>query len=376
MRIIYPYNEILPRKKAHDIFIMHTCAAFAELGWDVTLLIGKGSDGDSLFSYYQINPSQNLHITPLFILRKNNPFGISWNLPFFLGSQFKIQKMHPDCVFLSVRKQATFHLLRKVSKVRYIYEAHELLYYPNQPIPKTYDLQLEKMMLSRTDLVTVTTSALKEILLNPPYALKVPVAVIPLAVQASPLPPPPPADPLMLMYVGQLYSGQGLPSLLSALASVQDVHLKIVGGRAEEIFHLSKLAKELAIAERVEFLGFLAPHQIPPIAKDAHAFVAPFENRGRMPYVAHTKLFEYAEWGRPVIAPRLPLVEEHFQDGKGALLFDPGDTASLAGCIVALKQEPLRQKLQAEISSYSGRFSWQSRALAYATLLQQLSLNP
>jgi glycosyltransferase involved in cell wall biosynthesis len=372
MRIIYPYNEILPKKRAHDLFIVHECAALAELGWDVTLLVGKGSEKNTLFSHYHISPSACLHIAPLFIIRKNNPLHISWNLPFFFNCQRRIRNMRPDYVFLSVRKQAAFHLLRKVPKVRYVYEVHELCYYPNQSLPKTYKLQLEKMILARVDLITVTTTALKEILLHPPYGLKVPIEIVPLAVQAIPLPPPPPPDPLVLMYVGQLYTGQGLPCLLSALAEVQNVQLKILGGTTEEIFHLSKLAKELSISDAVEFLGFIPPQQIPSIVKNAHAFVAPFENVGRMPYVAHTKLFEYSEWGRPIIAPRLPIVEEHFQDGKGALLFEPGNASSLAGCIVALKQEPLRQKLQAEISSFAGGHSWKNRAATYAKLLQNL----
>src|SRR5262245_12699498 len=118
--IIYPYNAILPQKKAHDIFIVHECAAFAELGWDVTLLIGKGSDNKALFSHYQISSSENLHVKELFILRKNNPLRLSWNLPFFWACQNLIRKQHPDCVFLSVKKQAAFHLQRKIYGVRYV----------------------------------------------------------------------------------------------------------------------------------------------------------------------------------------------------------------------------------------------------------------
>src|SRR5262249_55901950 len=127
--------------------------------------------------------------------------------------------------------------------------------------------------------------------------------------------------------------------------------------------------KKLAISERVDFLGFIAPCQLPSFVKEAHAFVAPFEKTGRMPFVAHTKLFEYAAWGRPFIAPRLPIVEEHFPDGKGVLLFEPGNPQSLAECITALKHEPTRRKLQEEIALFSGTFSWQTRAEAYASLL-------
>lgn len=368
MRIIYPYNEILPEKKAHDLYIVHECAALADLGWDITLLIGKGRESRSLYSHYQISPSAHLHIKPLFMIRKNNPFNLSWNFPFFVQCQRTMQRERPDVVLLSVRKQGAFHLSRKLPGVRYVYEVHELSSYPHQPPPSTQEFHSEKEMLERADLITVTTSSLKEILLAPPYSLTVPIAVVPLAVRATPLPPPSAASPLVVMYVGQLYEGQGVPTLLRALQQVKNVHLKIIGGKPQEIAHLTHLAQTLGIAHAVTFLGFTLPGQIPALVKEAHAFVAPFENTGRMPYVAHTKIHEYIEWGRPVIAPRLPIVAEHFPNG-GALLFEPDSTTALAECMTLLQQKPIRQKLQAEISSPSGRFSWQTRAQSYATLL-------
>jgi glycosyltransferase involved in cell wall biosynthesis len=370
MRIVYPYNEILPRKKAHDVFIVNECAALSALGWDVNLLAGAGSEREKIFSHYQIAKQNPLRVQPLYIVRKNNPFRLSWNLPFFWNCQKVIRKERPDYVFLSVRKQAAFHLVRKIPGVRYLYEVHELCFYPNGLAANDHDLHLEKMALSQADLVTVTTEALKEILLNPPYSLKVPVEVVPLAVQAEPLPPPPSlATPLVVMYVGQLYAGQGIPTLLAALPQVSNVHLKIIGGTQEEITSLTNLAKDLKIVDAVEFLGFIPPSQIPSFAKNAHAFVAPFDNTGRMPYVAHTKLFEYVEWGRPVIAPDLPIVREHFPEGKGALLFEPNSPSSLAKCLSALKEETLLKKLQSEIHSLSGRYSWNTRAHHYAQLL-------
>jgi len=50
-------------------------------------------------------------------VRKNNPLGLSWNIPFFFCCQNQIRKKRPDYVFLSVRKQAAFHLLRKIRNV-------------------------------------------------------------------------------------------------------------------------------------------------------------------------------------------------------------------------------------------------------------------
>ncbi len=370
MRIVYPYNEILPKKRAHDVFIFHECAALVALGWEMSLLIGRGSQVDSLFAHYNVPPNPLFHIETLHLIRKNNPFGISWNLPFFFKAQAKLRTMKPEWVFLSVRKQGNYHLQRKIPNVRYLYEVHELAHYPHLKPSLSHTFYLEKSMLAHADQITVTTLPLKEILLQPPYSLKVPIEVIPLAVKAHSLPPPPPASPLHVMYVGQLYEEQGIPLLLKALRKVRRVHLTILGGKQTEILHLFNLAKELGVEEQVNLLGFIPPGKIAEIVKDAHAFIAPFQARGRMPYVAHTKLFEYAAWGRPIIAPDLPIVREHFKEGQGVLFFEPGNETALADCIESLQQETLRHQLQREISYFSDRFTWQRRAEHYTHLLK------
>ena len=366
MRIIYPYNEILPKRKAHDVFVFHECAALAaKENCSVTLLVGKGSNRD-LFSHYHVPKNTHFHIHPLWIVRKNNPFRISWNFPFFFLCQRYIQRQRPDVVICSVRGQAAYHLKRKIPGVQYIYEVHELAYYPNQsPTPL---VQAERDMLAAADLITVTTEALKQILNAPPYSLKNRIEVVPLAVLAEPLPSLSSADILQLAYVGQLYAGQGLPNLLTALSQTQNVHLKVIGGTPQQITDLQKLARELGVDGSVTFLGFIPPSEIPLSLKDVHAFVAPFETTGRMPYVAHTKLFEYAHWGRPILAPDLPIVREHFS--TGVLLYEPDNPSALAACIHNLQQESIRTQLQDEITTYKGRFSWQARAKTYASLLQ------
>ncbi|MFZ0565755.1 MAG: glycosyltransferase family 4 protein [Chlamydiales bacterium] len=371
MRIFYPYNEILPKKRAHDLYIFHECAALAQAGYETTLLCGKGSN-PNLFHYYGISSLDNLHIKQLPLIRKNNLLNWSWNLPFFFKCQQQIRKHRPEFVFLSVLKQGAYHLSHKVKQSKYIYEVHELSYYPNQLTPKK-NFRMEKTLLSRADLITVTTSALKEILRAPPYSLSIPIKVVPLAVHKAPLPPPPEkADPLTLMYVGQLYSGQGLEHLLAAMQQVEGVCLKVIGGKAREVESMIQLAKRLHVSQRVEFLGFHPPHLLPEIVKEAHAFVSSFEPKGRMPFVAHTKLLEYASWGRPFIVPNLSVVREHFPTGKGVLFFEAGQVSSLAESIQKLQDSHLRKKLQKESLEHGSSYSWGRRAERYRELFTQL----
>lgn len=372
MRIFYPYNEILPKKKAHDVYLFNECASLANAGADVTLLCGRQSWNDvALAAHYQTSVHSRFCIRRLPIIRKNNFLNLSWNLPFFFFCQKEIEHLHPDFVFLSVLKQAAFHLSRKIKGVKYVYEVHQLQWYPTDT-GSLNKVESERNILEKADLITVTTLALHDILRKPPYCLTNPIEVLPLAVKTSPIPAVTEQTPFTIAYVGQLYEGQGIPFLLEALTIASNIHLKIIGGTRSEIEQLQTLVKENKLDARVQFLGFHPPSNLPSLLQNVHAFVAPFEPIGRMPFVAHTKLFEYAEWGRPVIAPDLPITREHFAENQGIQFFKPGDVHSLADalktCSVPSRYPALLQKIQ----NCSGYFSWEKRSTRYFKLLEKI----
>lgn len=343
MHILYPYNEILPKRSAHDVYIVRNCAGLAEAGADVTLAFGTSSLPDSrLLDHYHIAPRENLQWRRLPILRRN--YGLPFNLGilFLWATQKLIQSSRPEWVALSVLKQGNYHLKRNVPGVKYLYEVHELGWYPGRSLDdaKTRTrVEMERGMFSRADALTVTTEALKKILTGPPYSIKTPIAVVPLAVDFLPLPPLPETEGvLQLMYIGQMYQGQGVELLLEALSRTTGVHLTLVGGRPEELSQLNALCERLGIRDKTTFAGFLPPGSLHEIAARCHAFVAPFSATGRMPYVAHTKLAEYAAWQRPVIAPDLPVTREHFTSGAGWIPFEADNAASLAAALMTLTE--------------------------------------
>jgi glycosyltransferase involved in cell wall biosynthesis len=243
-------------------------------------------------------------------------------------------------VALSVLKQGAFHIKRRVPGVKYVYEVHELAWYPGRDLGDnkiSTRLDIERQIFSLADLVTVTTEALKDILLGRPYSVTTPIKVIPLAVDNVPLLPSPAMDgDLEIMYVGQMYPGQGLELLLEALQRTRGVRLTLVGGSPVDVRRLQGLSRTLKIDDRVRFTGFIAPAELAEIATGAHAFVAPFSAAGRMPFVAHTKLLEYTAWQRPVIAPDLPVTREHFTIAEGWIPFSADNVDSLAEAMQSL----------------------------------------
>ena len=368
MQLFYPYNERLPTQKAHDVYVWKNCVSLAQAGADVYLGCGRGSfDAGELAQHYQTDRPVRFNLVTLPILRKNWGLPMTWNRIFFHAAQRWIKKNRPEWVALSVRKQGLYHLQRKLPGVRYVYEVHELACYPSTPF--THLLEQERSMLETADLVTVTTTALKKILVEPPYLLTRPIELVPLAINAQQTTIIDFRLPLEVMYVGQLYRSQGVADLIQAVGNTPDVHLTVIGGNQQEIAKL-KAATPSSAHARVHFLGFVPPAELPSYAARAHVFVAPFNPEGRMPYVAHTKLLEYISWRRPVIAPDLSIVHEHFPDKKGLLCFSPGDISSLTAVLRSITQESCWQKLAAEIQTIPVT-DWQARSRLYLQLLSQ-----
>lgn len=376
MRLFYPYNEILPKRSAHDVYIARNCAALAREGCEVVLLCGAGSlEPAQLAAHYQLAQTEGLRWQTLPILRKNYGLPLTVNALFYWASQRQISRKHPDWVALSVRKQGGYHLARKVPGVRYVYEVHELAWYPGRELndsKQRRQFELEREMLSRADAVTVTTGSLKEILQGERYRLKVPIQVVPLAVDFEPLPAPEPlTGDLHVMYVGQMYAGQGVDLLLRALAQCSGIRLTLVGGKPHELDQLRQLARSLGVEPRVTFAGFRPPAELPDLATTAQVLVAPFSASGRMPYVAHTKLLEYAVWQRPVLAPDLPVTREHFPEGSGWVPFVADDVDSLAAALRSLTAQGSVRSLQAACRSHQP-LTWRERSRRYLDFLESL----
>ncbi len=370
MKIIYPYNEILPLKKAHDAYIIRNCAALAACGLDVTLLCGKGSLSKSeLFSFYKIDANNPLKIVQLPILRKNNIFHLNWNFVFFWFAYRYIARHQPDIVMFSVLKQADFLLKRKLKDCHYVYEVHQLQWYPTLgPDLNLNKVRWERSILNRCDLVTTTTEALKKILSVYPYGLKSRIETISLACDFDPLGNKNTSPPLKLYYIGQLYTKQGIHHLLDALKKVEGIELNIVGGKSLQIAHYESYCQKNNLSHKVIFKGFIAPDQFQTELKDADAFVTTFENTERMPYVAHTKIYEYLALQKPIIAPNLDIVKEHAS--FGLLTYNDHDEESLIKCLKKLQDPEVYKGLQDEMQK-NKIFSWQERGQMIQKILKE-----
>ncbi|WP_421990775.1 glycosyltransferase [Qipengyuania sp.] len=87
------------------------------------------------------------------------------------------------------------------------------------------------------------------------------------------------SDDTLLVTVGALIERKGQALVIKALADLPKGRLLLVGTGEDEA-SLRALAREVGVADRVHFLGSLAPSMLPPILTAADAMVLPSASEG------------------------------------------------------------------------------------------------
>lgn len=167
-------------------------------------------------------------------------------------------------------------------------------------------------------------------------------AVIPLAVDSTPLPPSPlPLHPFSFAFltVARLEKEKRIHDILRALVFLPaDVGLFVVGEGSERP-RLEALSRALGLFYRVIFLGWRTDSL--GLLKSAHAYVqaSAYEGYGRT-------LIEAALANLPIVTTDVGIIGEVLRDGEEALVAPVGDVPALSRAMARVcEEEALRAHL-------------------------------
>jgi glycosyltransferase involved in cell wall biosynthesis len=178
-----------------------------------------------------------------------------------------------------------------------------------------------------------------------------------------------PSDAITLGFLGALRPWHGLEYAIEALSQLPDV-LLAVAGDGELRPQLESRARELAVAERVRWLGQLPPTEVPGFLAALDVGLIPYPE---LPDFAFSplKLYEYLAAGVPIVASDIGQVGDVLRAAGCGSLVRPGDPAALAEGIKAVLDHPERSRVLA----MEGRrralaeHSWDERARRLTRLL-------
>jgi glycosyltransferase involved in cell wall biosynthesis len=163
------------------------------------------------------------------------------------------------------------------------------------------------------------------------------------------------SGPPRILYTGSIDPGRGVRVLVRAMAAIVrevDARLVLAGPPMSPKFEQAMRdgVRELGLTDKVDILGTVDHDQLPALIATATVCVVPAaSDLTPNPAVVYpTKLLEYMACKRAVVAPKRETVSMVVENGREALLFEPGDPVDLARKVLRLLGEPeLRERVAA-----------------------------
>ncbi|MEQ1911599.1 MAG: glycosyltransferase family 4 protein [Vicinamibacterales bacterium] len=185
-----------------------------------------------------------------------------------------------------------------------------------------------------------------------------------------------PSDATLLVYTGHVGRHKGTDALITLAAAMPDAVMVIVGvdalsedGRWLVACVARAGARNVLLRPRVDVRD-VAPYLYAADCLIVPATDAPLRRYGRT--VLPMKLFPYMASGTPIVAPRLPDVEEVLEHGRTALLVPPDDPPAAAAAVTALITDSARaERLGLAARDAARAFTWEARARKISERLEQ-----
>lgn len=358
MRLLYLANNRIPSEKANSLQIMRSCAAFQKLGADVTLVVPHRVQPRVMrsvrdpFAYYGIEERFRIRRLPCLDTLEIAPEPLQPAAFALQASSFAIA----SAACLARGKADIYYSRDPLSMVlmaaapeavrqRTAFEAHTF------PMPG-YRRQLHVWATRRLGkLVCITNGLAAEYAargIDPGRLLVAPDAV---DLDAYRNPPSKvearaqlglPLEAKIACYAGHLYPWKGVHTLVQAARHLPDDHLIcIVGGTSEDMRALRTVVQREGL-ENVQLVGHVPPTRVPTYLAAADVLVLPNSGKSEVSarYTSPMKLFEYMAARRPIVASRLPSLQEILRDGDYALLVEPDNPEALATGISRVVSDP------------------------------------
>jgi glycosyltransferase involved in cell wall biosynthesis len=193
-------------------------------------------------------------------------------------------------------------------------------------------------------------------------------------------------DDFVVAYIGFLYPGKGVETLLAAAGALRTerpkLRLAIIGGaleslkteypdRANYVEELHGRASELGIADRIAWTGEYSfdDDRASVYLRSADACVLPFDTGVKM---NNSSFSSAAAHGLPIVTTRDDRLEPQFIDEENVLLCPPKSPEAVAGAIRRLMGDaPLRGRLAAGARRFAADwYSWDTAVERTVSLFQ------
>jgi len=369
MRIAYYIDTMVPTKRANMVHVMKMCQAFSVLGHTVTLLCDsstKDPDLSAIHSQYAVTDA--FQIKTAYIPKLLQKYG--HRIASYYGAYRKAH-IPLDCDVAYSRSAASLFFIK--DRIRYVYEAHME--------PDAVNRLIEKQVLVHPNCegLVVISMALKNRYLEIfPFLQPEKITVLHDAADLADGDDTTQAklqmegDGIRIGYIGHLYPGKCMETLIPLAKSCPQYRFHIVGGTEDWIEYWKKQAAQEAV-DNLVFYGFVDNCFVGDYYRAFDMVVLPFSvnvnigknkrtNIGK--WISPLKLFEAMAYGKPILVSRLATIEEVMTDGEDCIMAEPDNTDDWVEKLTMLcEDKALQEKIAAAAQdNLRKKYTWLERA--------------
>lgn len=367
MRILYLSLSYIPSRRASSVQVMKTCAALARRGHEVHLVAKRGESAAlDDHAYYCVEPSFTIEKLARPAFRGG---GVLYAAG--LAASLARRGWRADVVYCRDPIGAAAAV---AAGLRVVLESHGI---PSAGWLR--DVIRRVAWSARCVRVVAISNALARDLVAAGVA---PAAKVIVAHDAC----DPPSTPVtrrslgarpVIGYVGSLYPGRGIETVMQLAVALPRATFRIVGGAEADLARW----RSVGAPPNVELLGFHPQRELPALYRTMDVVLMPYAREGVLGQTRATdtsawtspmKMFEYMASGAPIVSSDLPVLHEVLRPGENALVVPADDLdAWLAAIQRLLADDELRFTLaRAAQADLIRQYTWDARA---ATVLDGLA---
>jgi glycosyltransferase involved in cell wall biosynthesis len=368
MNVVAIAGSTIPSDTANSIQVMKACAALAQLGHNLTLIVPGSADTRhsspvTLRSHYGLQTD-----FPIEWLTSSSRRLFTWR------SVQRARALKPDLLYTWFPQSAVFGLLYKIPTV---FEIH---IQPTGFFGPAWHQAFAKLP-GRKRLVSITRGLVN--VLERDYNIRLKsdeIVTAPNGVDLerfASLPSSPevarqqlnlPSAPTV-MCTGHLYAGRGADLFLALAQSIPHAHFVWVGGRPEDVASWKQRA-ETEHATNLTFTGFIPNQNLPLYQSAADILLMPYSRSimgssgtaDSASVASPMKMFEYMAAGRAIVTADLPVIREVLNEGN-AVFCEPDEVGKWKVEIEGLlANEARRVELGKQAKEDVRGYTWVARA--------------
>lgn len=389
MRIAIVHTQALDSYEAGVAFVTGAASGLAQAGAQVTLLTPGGRDNPSaILPQLGVPDPHAFQVVKLPRIQfKFGPLHPSWSARFHKAAIRKIKNGKFEAVIVRDLRLAQALCFSDLP-AKIIYEAHNIytlgqedpeavrLFSPQKLRMHRARIEQEAEVLMAADGVIALTEGLKK-RLEPMFGLAGRIISAGSALH--------PTEKLEIevernniAYIGSLDPHKGVGMVVEALRTLPGQIRLLLIGHGRHRGALDEMAAQLGLTERLDYIGWTPPAELPKVLASCFAAVVPLEDCFYNRYVTSPmKLFDYARAGVVPVAPKLPVFAELFPNEIGAVMIENSSPNNFAAALSRLFEDaPWRKQKEAELARFAAAHTWQARGKKLLPFLADLTKRP